>query len=81
MCTLADLDFDIYHAAIESGAGMASQEYYLLHKNGQPVESASEKAALRQHLADAVQRRAAASMGHRLQARRMGEVAKREEGI
>ncbi len=29
MCTLADMQFDIYHATIDSDRGLASQEYYI----------------------------------------------------
>ena len=39
MCTLADLDYDVYHATIKSSDGIASQEYYVRPRFGCPWDA------------------------------------------
>lgn len=39
MCTLADLDYDVYHATIKSCDGMATQEYYVRPRYGFPWDA------------------------------------------
>lgn len=34
VCTLADLDYDVYHATVDSNKGIASQEYYIKPRYG-----------------------------------------------
>ena len=39
VCTLADLDYDVYHATIKSCDGMATQEYYVRPRYGFPWDA------------------------------------------
>jgi hypothetical protein len=39
VCTLADLDYDVYHATIKSSDGIASQEYYARPRYGFPWDA------------------------------------------
>jgi hypothetical protein len=39
VCTLADLDYDVYHATIKSSNGIASQEYYVRPRYGFPWDA------------------------------------------
>ena len=34
VCTLADLDYEVFHATIDSRAGVAMQEYWIKSRNG-----------------------------------------------
>ena len=36
VCTLADMDYDVFHATIDSTEGVASQEYYIRPRLGKP---------------------------------------------
>ena len=36
VCTLADMDYDVFHATIDSNEGVASQEYYIRPRLGKP---------------------------------------------
>lgn len=38
VCTLADMDYDVFHATIDSTEGVASQEYYIRPRLGKPGE-------------------------------------------
>ena len=38
VCTLADMDYDVYHATIDSVKGDAMQEYYIRPRLGKPGE-------------------------------------------
>ena len=42
VCTLADMDYEVFHATIDSRAGVAMQEYWIKARNG-------NAGALRQH--------------------------------
>jgi predicted amino acid-binding ACT domain protein len=58
VCTLADLDYDIYHATIDSTAdGMAQQEYYLRPRSGDGEFSERRAALLKAMLAQSIERR------------------------
>lgn len=39
VCTLADLDYDVYHATIDSNDGVAQQEYYVKPRLGRTGEA------------------------------------------
>jgi len=43
VCTLADLDYDVYHATIKSCDGMATQEYYVRPRYGFPWDAQRAK--------------------------------------
>ena len=43
VCTLADLDYDVYHATIKSSDGIASQEYYVRPRFGFPWDALRAK--------------------------------------
>lgn len=38
VCTLADMDYDVFHATIDSIKGDAMQEYYIRPRLGKPGE-------------------------------------------
>ena len=57
MCTLADMDYDVYHATINSEAdGSATQEYYVKPRWGHPWDEA-RAGKLAAMLRAAIQRR------------------------
>ena len=38
VCTLADMDYDVYHATVDSHKGIATQEYYIKPRYGSSGE-------------------------------------------
>lgn len=57
VCTLADMDYDVYHATINANAdGSATQEYYVKPRWGHPWDDLAA-AKLRAMLEAAIQRR------------------------
>ena len=40
VCTLADMDYDVFHATIDSVKGDAMQEYYIRPRLGKPGQHA-----------------------------------------
>ena len=56
VCTLADMEVDVYHATIDSDGPNAMQEYYLRTRQGTPVP-ADEAEELAEHLKAALVRR------------------------
>ncbi|KAK9829031.1 hypothetical protein WJX72_003510 [[Myrmecia] bisecta] len=57
VCTLADLDYDVYHATIDSQTGMASQEYYIKPRLGPSAWCEQRTAKLAAMLESSIQRR------------------------
>lgn len=58
VCTLADLEFDIYHATIDTGSdGWAHQEFFLRPRSGDGDFSPQAAAMLRAMLDSSIQRR------------------------
>ncbi|KAL9270928.1 ACT domain-containing protein [Drosera capensis] len=64
VCTLTDLDFEVFHAAVSSRNSIAFQEYYVRPKDGCTFISETERKRIAQCLSAAVERRA--SQGLRL---------------
>ncbi|GAB4846863.1 hypothetical protein Ancab_025871 [Ancistrocladus abbreviatus] len=58
VCTLTDMQYVVFHAAISSKRSIAVQEYYIRHKDGCTLDSDSERHRVAQCLAAAVERRA-----------------------
>lgn len=56
LCTLADLDYDVFHASVDCKDGFAAQEYYVKPRAGAP-EFDPRRAALLAHALDASIRR------------------------
>ena len=48
VCTLADLDYDVYHATIDSNDGVAQQEYYVKPRLGRTGEAQPEQQGAQQ---------------------------------
>ncbi|KAI3451903.1 hypothetical protein Pfo_008568 [Paulownia fortunei] len=57
VCTLTDLQYVVYHAAISSQGSTAFQEYYVRRKDGHTLDSESEKRRVTQCLIAATERR------------------------
>ncbi|KAA8522580.1 hypothetical protein F0562_013059 [Nyssa sinensis] len=57
VCTLTDLQYVVFHAAISSKGSMAFQEYYIRHKDGRTLDSESERRRVIQCLFAATERR------------------------
>mmetsp|Transcript_9155 Transcript_9155/g.22068 ORF Transcript_9155/g.22068 Transcript_9155/m.22068 type:complete len:496 (-) Transcript_9155:335-1822(-) len=57
VCTLADMQYDVFHAAIDSHKGQARQEYYMRPSRGDSSWDAARAQQLRAMLELAVQRR------------------------
>ncbi|CAI9766876.1 unnamed protein product [Fraxinus pennsylvanica] len=57
ICTLTDMQYVVFHAAISSKESIAVQEYYIRHKNGRPLDSEDEKQLVTQCLIAATERR------------------------
>ena len=51
VCTLADMDYDVYHATIDSQEGIAHQEYYIKPRYGGTGDPRSLIPALHESLA------------------------------
>ncbi|GAB4849115.1 hypothetical protein Ancab_003923 [Ancistrocladus abbreviatus] len=58
VCTLTDMQYVVFHAAITSKRSIAVQEYYIRHKDGRTLDSENERHRVAQCLAAAVERRA-----------------------
>jgi hypothetical protein len=57
VCTLSDLEYDVYHGAIDSEAGLATQLYYIRPRYGDFFWDAIKATKLRVMLEAAIQRR------------------------
>eukprot|EP00891_Asterochloris_glomerata_P002138 jgi/Astpho2/2138/Aster-03131 len=57
VCTLADLDYDVYHATIDSNDGVAQQEYYVKPRLGRTELDQAKAAKLAAMLEASIQRR------------------------
>lgn len=57
VCTLADLQYDVYHAAIDSKDGQAFQEYYVRPSNGNSAWDQCRADRMKAMLEVAVERR------------------------
>lgn len=57
VCTLADMQFDIYHATIDSDQGIASQEYYIRPRTGDCIFNERSAELLKAMLESSIQRR------------------------
>uniref|UniRef100_A0A7N0UWR2 ACT domain-containing protein ACR n=1 Tax=Kalanchoe fedtschenkoi TaxID=63787 RepID=A0A7N0UWR2_KALFE len=65
VCTLTDMQYVVYHAAITAEASEAYQEYFIRHMDGAPISSEAERQRVIHCLEAAVRRRA--SEGVRLE--------------
>ncbi|KAK9860410.1 hypothetical protein WJX84_010817 [Apatococcus fuscideae] len=57
VCTLADMDYDVYHATIDSQKGLAHQEYYIKPRYGGTAWNAARAVKLAAMMESAIQRR------------------------
>ncbi|KAL2531764.1 ACT domain-containing protein ACR1 [Abeliophyllum distichum] len=57
VCTLTDMQYIVFHAAISSKESIAVQEYYVRHRSGRPLDSEDEKHLVTQCLIAATERR------------------------
>ncbi|GLT34272.1 hypothetical protein SLA2020_087960 [Shorea laevis] len=57
VCTLTDMQYVVFHAAISSDGPYASQEYYIRHMDGCTLDTAGEKDRVIKCLEAAIQRR------------------------
>ncbi|GLT84896.1 hypothetical protein SLE2022_031060 [Rubroshorea leprosula] len=57
VCTLTDMQYVVFHAAISSDGPYASQEYYIRHMDGCTLDTAGEKERVIKCLEAAIQRR------------------------
>ena len=57
VCTLSDLDYDVYHGAIDSDGALATQLYYIRPRYGDSTWDARKAVKLRVMLEAAIQRR------------------------
>ncbi|KAJ4960351.1 hypothetical protein NE237_020261 [Protea cynaroides] len=57
VCTLTDMQYLVFHATIIAEGSEASQEYYIRHKDGCPVDSEAERQRLIHCLEAAIRRR------------------------
>lgn len=57
VCTLTDLQYVVFHAAVSSKGHIAIQEYYIRHKNGEAVYTECEKTRVSKCLVAATERR------------------------
>ncbi|KAJ6306906.1 hypothetical protein OIU78_022084 [Salix suchowensis] len=57
VCTLTDMQYVVFHAAITSDAARASQEYYIRHMDGCVLDSEGEKDRVIKCLEAAIRRR------------------------
>uniref|UniRef100_A0A7N0TMN5 ACT domain-containing protein ACR n=1 Tax=Kalanchoe fedtschenkoi TaxID=63787 RepID=A0A7N0TMN5_KALFE len=65
VCTLTDMQYEVYHATIISDGPEAYQEYFIRHMDGTPISSEAERQRVIHCLEAAVRRRA--SEGIRLE--------------
>ncbi|KQJ96009.1 ACT domain-containing protein ACR2 [Brachypodium distachyon] len=57
VCTLTDMQFNVFHASVSSQGPFACQEYYIRHKDGHMLDTADEKCLVVKGLKAAVERR------------------------
>ncbi|XP_058081964.1 ACT domain-containing protein ACR1 isoform X2 [Magnolia sinica] len=57
VCTLTDMEYVVFHAAISSRGSLAVQEYYIRHVDGCTLDTESERRRVTQCLIAAVERR------------------------
>lgn len=57
VCTLADMQYVIFHASVDSRGGYAFQEYFIRHVDGYAMSSESEKQRVIKCLEAAIERR------------------------
>ncbi|KAK2437176.1 ACT domain-containing protein ACR3 [Trifolium repens] len=57
VCTLTDMDYDIFHAYTRSQEGYAFQEYFIKHVGGYTLNTTSEKERLIKFIKAAIERR------------------------
>ncbi|KAJ3693418.1 hypothetical protein LUZ60_008898 [Juncus effusus] len=57
VCTLADLNYVVFHASTSSHGVFASQEFYIRHKDGRLLDSADERQLVIKCLEAAIERR------------------------
>ncbi|XP_068657637.1 ACT domain-containing protein ACR3-like [Aristolochia californica] len=57
VCTLTDMDYVVFHAAISSHGSLAAQEYCIRQRDGCTLDSESERRRITQCLIAAVERR------------------------
>ncbi|XP_052203862.1 ACT domain-containing protein ACR1 [Diospyros lotus] len=57
VCTLTDMEYVVFHAAVSSRGSIAFQEYYIRHMDGCTLDSASERRRVAQCLIAATERR------------------------
>eukprot|EP00271_Cylindrocystis_brebissonii_P007544 TRINITY_DN2110_c0_g1_i1.p1 TRINITY_DN2110_c0_g1~~TRINITY_DN2110_c0_g1_i1.p1 ORF type:complete len:624 (-),score=111.50 TRINITY_DN2110_c0_g1_i1:1605-3476(-) len=57
VCTLTDMSYVVFHGAIDSCDGMASQEYYIKNINGETLKTEAERERVSQALEAAIERR------------------------
>ncbi|XP_052725600.1 ACT domain-containing protein ACR8 isoform X2 [Vigna angularis] len=65
VCNLTDMEYDVFHATINTNDDRAYLEFYIRHKDGTPISSEPERQRVIQCLKAAVERRA--SEGVRLE--------------
>ncbi|XP_040378227.1 ACT domain-containing protein ACR1-like isoform X2 [Oryza brachyantha] len=58
VCALTDMQYVVFHATVGSQGPLASQEYYIRHKDGRTVDSNAERQKVSRCLVAAVERRA-----------------------
>eukprot|EP00983_Pelagomonas_calceolata_P091895 1157601-Pelagomonas_calceolata.AAC.8 len=57
MCTLADLDYDVYHASVDIEGDWVEQQYYVRTRFGDCAWNVHKAARLRYMLEASIQRR------------------------
>ena len=57
LCTLADLDYDVYHASVDLESDVAHQEYYIRTRFGDSSWNVQKAARLKYMLEASIQRR------------------------
>ncbi|PKA66500.1 hypothetical protein AXF42_Ash003154 [Apostasia shenzhenica] len=67
VCTLTDLQYDIFHASVRSQGSLAVQEYYIRHANGSTLDSDVERKRVIRCVVAAIERRV--SQGVRVEMR------------
>ncbi|CAM8986631.1 unnamed protein product [Rhodiola kirilowii] len=58
VCTLTDMQYVVFHAAISSKGSVAFQEYYIRQKDGHTLESEAERDRVTRCIVAAIERRA-----------------------
>ncbi|XP_042498291.1 ACT domain-containing protein ACR6-like isoform X2 [Macadamia integrifolia] len=62
VCTLTDMQYVVFHGAVDTGRKEAYQEYYIRHVDGLPVSSEAERRRVKHCLEAAIERRASEGM-------------------